>query len=285
MSWPVSPIPKSCYIPRESDKRKFGLDQSRYQGPIVESKLGSYAWPWVDFVVARTGISWGYKDGWFKEFWKLYKRLGIPHGAYHVLYPMESVVEQVKNCKAQFDGGVFDGSVIVNDVELVHGATRKQLSEATYEFTNRLQDWAKKPVLIYTRFGFIQDSMDYTSARYVDFFEKSLWWMAQYPKINLEEGLLPREDDRKLFTPEELAGIKWKTLIHQTGDRMYGPLIGSASLQQDTNRWLGTDAEFVQIFGVGATQPEPEPTPIDISAELAAIRASATSIEQKVASL
>ena len=284
MSWPVSPMPLSTYVPNEKDKRKFGLDQSRYQCPMNFDKLAAYQWPKVDFIVARTGISWGYKDAWFKEFWKNYKRLGIPRGAYHVLYPKESITEQVRNCKEQFDGGIFDGSVIVNDVELVHETGRSQLSEAVYEFTNRLRDWAKKPVIVYSRFSFITAYMDYTSSKYVDFFQKTLWWMAQYPRIDTSIGLLPREDDRPVFKPDTLNNINFKVLIHQTGDKMAGKLLGTASEQQDTNRWLGTDGEFTGIWGTSVTQPEPEPEPqpIDITAELAAIRSNLNLIEQKV---
>jgi len=283
MSWPISPKPESVYVPNQNDKRKFGIDQSRYQGPMDFDKLVAYQWPKVDFVIARTGISWGYKDAWFREFWKQYKRLGIPRGAYHVLYPRENIAEQVRNCSEQFDGGIFDGEVIVPDVELVHGASRKQLSEATYEFANRLRDWAKKPVLIYTRFNFITGFMDYTSSKYVDFLQNELWWMAQYLGSDPDKGIYPREDDRKVLIPSSLSGMNWKVMIHQTGDRMYGPLIGSASQQQDTNRWLGTDAEFEEMWGKSATQPEPEP--IDITAELYMIRSNLNLIEQKVASL
>ena len=124
MSWPISPKPESVYVPNEKDKRKFGIDQSRYQGPMDFEKLAAYQWPKVDFVIARTGISWGYKDAWFREFWKQYKRLGIPRGAYHVLYPRENIAEQVRNCSEQFEGKIFDGEVIVPDIELVHDATR-----------------------------------------------------------------------------------------------------------------------------------------------------------------
>lgn len=278
MSWPVSPLPKSVYVPNEKDKRKFGLDQSRYQGPMNFEKLKNYIYPKIDFIVARSGISWGYKDAWFREFWKQYKILWIPRGAYHVLYPKEPIIDQVRNCSEQFDGKVFDGDVIVNDVELNHDASRKQISEAVYECNNRLQDWAKKPVLTYCRFSFITAYMDYTSSKYVDFYENSLWWMAQYL------GVPPREDNRAILKPSLLNGINFKVLIHQTGDKMYGPLVGTASQQQDTNRWLGTDKEFEWMWGKSIPQPEPEPEPmpIDIAAELAAIRAAASSIEQKV---
>jgi hypothetical protein len=285
MSWPVSPLPKSLYVPNESDKRKFGIDQSRYQGPMDFGKLAAYQWPKVDFVIARTGISWGYKDAWFREFWKQYKRLGIPRAAYHVLYPKENIAEQVRNCSEQFEGKVFDGEVIVPDIELVHDATRKQLSEATYEFTNRLRDWAKKPVLIYTRFSFITGFMDYTSSKYVDFFQRELWHMAQYLKADKTKGILPREDDRKILIPDVLFGMKWKVMVHQTGDKMAGKMLGTASEQQDTNRWLGTDAEFEWMWGKSVPQPGPEPEPIDISLELESIRITVDTIERKVNSL
>jgi len=282
MTWPTSPLPNSVYVPNESDKRIFGVDISGNQALINWEKMRAYQWPLIRFIAMRATISWGYKDAWFKTYWKSAKEiLSIPRAAYGVLYPLENIANQVKNVSEQFTNGQFDGDVIVPDIELDHGASRAQITYAVIEYTNRLKDWGKKPAIIYSRFSWIQSYMDYQSSKAVDFIESSKWWMAQYL------AKPPREDNRPLSIPAALKGLKWNVVLHQTGCTAAGQLFGVSSQELDTNRWLGTEEMFAQVWGVQQDteypggQPDPS-KPIDISAELAAIREAATRIEEKV---
>lgn len=278
MTWIKSPNPNSVYAPNEADKRKFGVDISRHQAPFDAIKMRDYKYPKLDFIAVRAVISWAYKDPFFQSTWRAIKEvLQIPRAAYGVLYPGENVKNQVKNFTEQFPGGVFDGDVIVPDIELDHGQSRKKITDAAIEYSNRLQDWAKKPLIIYTRFGWISAFMDYQSGYAIDFYQANYWWIAQYLKT-------PKEDNRNLIIPKELKGIRWKTMIHQTGEKGAGKLFGVASEQIDTDRWLGTDAEFNEIWNQDTEYPieQPEPALINITEELAAIREAANKIEQKV---
>lgn len=292
MTWIVSPKPQSVYVPNESDKRKFGLDISGYQGAVDFNTLKKYMWPKVDFITMRATISWGYKDAWFKTYWKSVKEIvGIPRALYAVLYPKESIIAQVKNVMEQMDGMIFDGDVVVPDLELDHGAGKAQISEAVYEFTNRLRDWAKKPIIIYSRLGWIFEFMDWKTSKYRTFIENEYWWFAQYLGTITDSSGNKRvkEDDRKILMPSyvsaEFKNIKFKTMIHQTGEKGAGKaFFGTQSEQIDTNRWLGTEQQFSEIWGQSSIEPEPiTPTePINISNELEAIRAELNKIELKV---
>ena len=281
MTWPKSPLPNSVYIPNEADKRLFGIDVSGHQGAIDFTKMSQYAWPKIRFIAARATISWGYKDAWFKSYWRSIKEiLSIPRAAYAVLYPLQSVARQVTNFAEQFDAQRFDGDIVVPDIELDHGASRAQITTAVIDFTNRLRDWAKKPAIVYSRFTWVQQFMDYQSSKAVDFIQSVPWWMAQYLANP------PREDNRALVIPNALKGLRWNVVIHQTGEKAAGSLFGVSSAQLDTNRWLLGEAEFYELWGITRDTEypggQPQPMPVDVSAELAAIREAANRIEAKI---
>lgn len=246
------------YLPNIQDKRKFGLDFSSNQGMVNFAKLAKpEGFPKIEFLAMRTGISWAYKDSFFETYWNSTKSiLSIPRLAYHVLYPRENIKIQVDNMKSRFPGGVFDGHGVVNDMELVHLASRSQLSEACYEFTNRLRDWAKKPVFIYTRYGFILDYMDYWSSKYVSWMKDQLWWMANYYGLdNNGNPILAEFPTNSIKVPPALKSLK--LAIHQTGAKGDGWKVGTVSRQVDTNRWCLSDTEYQDLFGINQEQPEP----------------------------
>jgi len=275
------------YFPDPIDTRYFGMDISSNQGFVDFDKVKQHEYfPEPKFMVARTGISWAYVDSWFDTYWKFFKeKLNVVRLAYHVMYPLEDKKAQVDNMKKHFPGGVFDGDAVVNDVELVHGATRSQMSQATYEMNNRLQDWAKKPVFTYSRFGFIYEYFDLTNTFYFDWYKKQLWWMAQYyGKDLLGKPILKEFPTSKLWYPKEYMK-EWKVYFHQTGEKGDGVRIGTTSKQVDTDRWCRSVAEFNNLFNVSEIIPEPEPIPgepIDISAELHAIEKAVFDIRAKM---
>lgn len=244
------------YLPDESDYRLFGLDISSHQGMVNFAKMAKpEGFPPIKFLAMRTGISWAYKDSLFETYWRAAQSiLSIPRLAYHVLYPRENIKAQVDNMKSRFPGGIIDGFT-VNDMELIHGATKQQMSEACYEFTNRLRDWSKRPVFIYTRFGIIESNMDYWSSKYADWMEDQLWWMAGYYGKDLNGNPILKEfPTEHLSIPNQLNHLQ--LAIHQTGDKGDGPKVGTVSMQVDTNRWCLTDTEYRDIFGIADQIPE-----------------------------
>lgn len=237
------------YRPILSDARKFGVDISRNQGRIDFAKMAA-ARPTVEFVACRTGISWGYKDSMFAIYWAELGRLKIPRMAYHVLYPAESVVRQVDNFLSMFPGQRYDGEgPIVNDVELIHGVSKRALSNAAEAFCQALEDRAGKEVIVYSRFGFVRDHMEKQT-----WMARRKWWMAQYLATTP-----PSEFQGNLWVPSGLSDLDvW---IVQTGERGDGPYYGMESAQLDTNRWLKSVEAFNSFFGLTTPAPQPEPVP------------------------
>ena len=241
---------KGTYLPNLNDKRIFGLDLSGNQGNINFDLIRNpIAFPEIKFVACRTGISWAYKDSWFETYWrKLLETPKIKRLAYHVLYCGESIKAQVDNMASRFPDRIFDGDGVVNDLELDHGLPKGKISEATYEFTNRLQDWTKKPVLIYSRFSWVDTFMDTTTSKYVDWYAKQIWWMANYYGKNfLGIPILAEFPTVDMYKPKKLE--YFDVVIHQTGEKGDGKKVGTASNQVDTNRWTQSDERFYRLFG------------------------------------
>lgn len=237
------------YRPASGDQRKFGVDISRNQGWVAFDRF-LLADPVVEFCACRTGISWGYKDSMFAIYWAELKKRAIPRMAYHVLYPAENIARQVENFLSMFPGHVYDGEgPIVNDVELVHGVSRRALSNAAEAFNKSVEDATGREVIVYSRFSFLDAYMEKQP-----WMSKRKWWMAQYLAT-----APPSENQGKLWAPARLNDLDvW---IMQTGEKGDGPYYGAESAQIDTNRWLKSDAEFLAMFGVKAPEPAPVPTP------------------------
>ena len=278
---------KGTYFPDATDTRPFGMDISSNQGFIDFDKMKRHEYfPEPKFMIARTGISWAYVDSWFDTYWRAFEeKLNIIRLAYHVLYPLEDKTAQVNNMKKHFPGGVFDGDGIVDDVELVQGATRSQMSAAVYEMNNRLQDWAKVPVFTYTRFGFVNETFNLTNSFYLDWYKKQLWFMAQYyGKDVFGNPILKEFPTSKLWYPKDYMK-EWKVYFHQTGEKGDGTRIGTTSKQVDTDRWCRSMDEFNSLFSISEIISEPVPgpeQPIDITAELAAIDRAVSDIRVKI---
>lgn len=237
------------YRPVGGDKRKFGVDISRNQGRINFDRF-LQAEPVVEFCACRTGISWGYKDSMFAIYWAELARRNIPRMAYHVLYPAENIARQVDNFLSMFPGRGYDGEgPIVNDVELVHGVSRRALSNAAEAFSKALEDAIGREVIVYSRFGFVRDHMEKQT-----WMARRKWWMAQYLATTP-----PSEFQGNLSVPSGYSDLDvW---IVQTGERGDGAYYGVESAQIDTNRWMISEADFLGMFGVKAPQPDPERQP------------------------
>jgi hypothetical protein len=251
----TTPTP-GTYIPNRSDARIFGFDISSNQGLIDFGQM-LQGQPRPAFVICRTGISWGYKDKYFRLYWEALAEFRIPRSPYHVLYPGENIANQVKNFVSTFPDHDFGEGPVVNDCELVHGVSRRQLSNACEAFNKGLEDAAGKEVLVYSRPSFVQAYMEYQA-----WMEIRRWIMANY--IDGEKYPPVREWSG---APALLAGQeRFPVAMLQTGDKGDGFYYGAKSAQIDTDRWLLGEAEFKKTFAQPA-QPEPEPVPVLADAE------------------
>ncbi|MDI6769752.1 MAG: GH25 family lysozyme [Anaerolineales bacterium] len=238
------------YRPSLIDGRTFGIDISRNQGRINFDRF-LQADPVVEFCACRTGISWGYKDSMFAIYWDELTKRNIPRMAYHVLYPAENIARQVDNFLSMFPGRSYDGEgPIVNDVELVHGVSKRALSNAAEAFSKALEDATGREVIVYSRFSFLRDFMEKQA-----WMARRKWWMAQYLATTP-----PSEFQGNLWVPSGFTDLDvW---IVQTGERGDGPYYGTESAQIDTNRWLKSEIEFQALFGVKTPEPTPTPEPV-----------------------
>lgn len=231
------------YIPSASIARAFGIDISANQGLIDFVKMAQ-ASPRPRFAIARTGISWGYKDKFFRMYWQSLLNINVRRSAYHVLYPMESISEQVKNFVSMFPERDFGEGPVVNDCELIHGATRRQLSNACESFSKALEDATGKEVMVYSRFSFVRDNMEYQP-----WMERRRWIMAAY----IDGANYPPVREW-IGEPNVIAGYeKLPVAILQTGDKGDGAYYGAKSVQIDTDRWLLGEEEFNRTFSVIAS--------------------------------
>lgn len=223
----------------------FGIDLSSHNEHIDVDKLRAFI-PRVEFAWARTGESWGYKDPKFDIFRDQFEnQLGIWFGGYHILYPGQPALDQVKNF-INIAGKNLRGYAW--DVELVHGCTPLQIREcmriACEETLNLgLPTWG------YTSPGWANSWIIPDGVAAPAFFAQIKWWLAQYTGTDNEHpGPLM-----------EMNGVKPQNVyIHQSHNRWEGYLIGqpSGSPHFDGNRWL-----------IGAPiQPTPQPEPEQPSA-------------------
>ncbi|HZW02887.1 MAG TPA: GH25 family lysozyme [Anaerolineaceae bacterium] len=239
------------YIPNRNDARFIGLDFSSNNGLIDFGKT-RLADPRPRFLMFRTGISWGYKDKYFRLFWAGAEPW-FPRSPYHVLYPMEPIAAQVKNFMSMFPDKDFGEGPIVNDCELIHGATRHQLSNACEAFSKALEDATGREVMVYARYSFVRDYMEFQS-----WMERRRWIMATY----IDGQKYPPV--REWSTGPEGAyayDSRLPVAMLQTGDKGDGIYYGATSKQVDTDRWLLSEEEFKRTFSQPA-QPQPEPAPV-----------------------
>ena len=240
--------------PNPSDPRKFGLDESSHQGIVDYDVMVSEAVgkPKVEFCAARTGISWGYRDKWFVRNWDGLLAKKIMRMGYHVQYPLESIKRQLEDNLFPALGSDSGDGPVVWDVELVHGATKAQITKAVLEAVNRIEDkYGRKPI-IYTRPFWVRDHMLPDQ----DWYLEVIWWMAAYYSSGIEA---PDSHLVKSMTNAGLAYLLPMTWFHQTSEKGNGALYGSQSSSLDLDRFRGTDEQYRKLFGIDGTPPPPSP--------------------------
>ena len=219
----------------------FGIDLSRYNASADLTQTPAFDQisdhnPAVDFIAIRAGVSWGYRDPMFRNFYEQAQAANACVLPYHVLYPGEPALKQVNSFLKILDGINLDLVRLVLDVELEHGQTRAVITNTLLTSLELLRQETGRFPIVYSRAMWVDANLRVAELPRVD------WWLAQYyfrrpfPQYTPEYPCPPR-------LPKGVDG--W--LIHQTTER--GPAIGGVGSYMDYDRWNGTPADVLAYFG------------------------------------
>lgn len=230
--------------------RPLWRDISKHQGNIDFDimKAGD-----VYACFVRSGISWGYKDPRFDEFWAELARVGILRTSYHVIYPDQPVRRQVDNWyQIHPETEVIPRAI---DLEVQREASFNQIADATWEMSEFVKARDGMRPIIYTRAGLV----DTWLASWDEWMlNDHWWWLAQY-----------------LYTPNEHPGPptlpslvqEERVILHQSSGKKPGFPGEVQSAAVDWDRWeLGDYQDMLQFVANtwgGEEPPLPSPDPIE----------------------
>lgn len=227
----------------------FGIDISRWQYgtdittqkpdfKIIRSK--------ATFIGIRAGMSWGYTDPTFRNSWM--ETEGMYRIAYHVVYAGEDPIRQMKHFLSIVKPGPKD--LLALDLEVDHGYSKARYTDTVVKCIDYLRQETGRLPIIYSRALWINLHIDVSKLP-----ADIPWWLAYYRKTN-PTGFTPEADPPPLLP----KGVKtW--LIHQTGDKTSGAVVGVKSYTVDTNRFNGTIEDLACFFGAAEIPEPPEPKP------------------------
>jgi len=152
--------------------RPLILDTSKHNGRLTAAQIQSTG---CVMVIARIGISWGYKDPEFDYYRTTCKAIGMPFTGYHVIYPSQSGIYQAENVKLIIkDNPGITKVPVFNDLELAQNVTANQMSDCCQEFGEEIQRTYGGEKGIYSSYGFINAYMPRRP-----WFNDYYWWLAQ----------------------------------------------------------------------------------------------------------
>lgn len=219
----------------------FGVDVSSNNDYMDIDRLKNYI-PKIDFTWARSGISWGWKDPKYDYFKDLFEtQLGVWFGAYHIMYPGESPVNQAKKFVSIVGK---DCRGYAWDVELTHGKTTAQIRECMRICSLELLNMGL-PVWGYTSPGWANGWIMPKATVYPEWLNQIKWWFAQYTLSGIEYA----------GVCDVMNGVKRENVyIHQTTSSLNGRLFGQpvGSPKTDGNRWLigKPEVETIDIMNI-----------------------------------
>lgn len=233
----------------------FGVDISKYQssqnGKILQDfdALANHSEK-VSFIFARAGVSWGYKDPCFDYYWSEMARIGVCRGAYHYLYPSQSVQRQM-DWFLSIAHNRTEHDRLALDLETTNGLYRQQVTDFLNNCLEYLKQRTGRYPILYSRKTWLDPYVDMRQVPEVDL------WIARYASIPPGKKYAPEYP-----TPPELPNHTHNWLIHQVGDKM--PPIGCQSKTMDYDRWNGDESAVRAYFGYdGPIEPPPPPEPPD----------------------
>ena len=228
----------------------FGIDVSRHQGNLDWSVIGKHK-PDVWFAGIRSNVSWAYEDDQFVKNWKESAEVGdIARGAYHVLYPGESIVDQVGSFYATVKYANIDMGELppIADIEVHHGRDPNFMAVTIEDYLLEIENVFDRKPIIYSAAWFFDS---YVSPSFMaEIGNKYWWWVAHY-----------RYDTTQPFDPRLPKGLnRDNVIIHQYNDR--GKAIGGSGSSMDYNWWVNTE----EVFGT-VVNWDNEPPPVPVSLE------------------
>lgn len=243
------------------DPRKFGLDQSRYQGFTNYDRMkvadDPANVPQIEFCAVCSGISWGYQDSKFPHHWKGLKEIGIKRMAYHVLYPGQPVENQIDNMLRVIGDDLGEGPPVI-DIELDHGQTPSKITQAVEQSVIITKQKTGRQPMIYTRPLWVRDFMLHN----VDWYRDVIWWMAGY----LSSGAEMSDSGIRNLVVSSGTGIPESNVwLHQTSDDGHGGYFGAQSANLDYDRFRGTDDQWATLWGISIPPPPPPGNPVTVN--------------------
>jgi GH25 family lysozyme M1 (1,4-beta-N-acetylmuramidase) len=206
------------------------IDTSKHNGKLTAEMLRAVK---CVYLIARSGISWGYKDPLFDYYRALAAEMDIPFSAYHVIYPSQDPGAQWENAARIItnDPGPTRVPVWV-DLELHQNQSPQRIADVTWRFAELCQkEWGGEKG-IYSRTTFVDWYM-----RGCGWLNEAWWWLAQY----LHSGL---EHPGPYTVPQGLD--RDRVLFQQTSHK--GKLPGHHG-DVDLNRWLQDEKTFAWLTG------------------------------------
>jgi GH25 family lysozyme M1 (1,4-beta-N-acetylmuramidase) len=250
-------LPYQPYLPNPEFTEPFGLDLSMYnwggdlkQEPDWEM-LARYAYPKIEFIYYRMGISWGYIDPTFERSWKAIKQYtDISRSPYHVIYVSQSIARQLENIERGFDlvGGDMGEGPIIEDWELHNNQEPVKVSTQMGRFVEEGENYFQRRIDIYSGDWFIK-AFGVEQPWMADV----LWLMAHYAHPTYGEH--PGPPAKPAIIPRNK--IAW----HQTGSYFDGRVMGiPGNIRVDGNRLQSESGLTIKTYMVGEI-PEPPTTP------------------------
>jgi lysozyme len=222
----------------------LGTDYSRWQAKLDTDKLKANG---IRFAIVKAG------EVWIKQWLKPavtdiqhdrnireLKRVGIPVGNYYYFHPSAGTSKQVRHYSEIYLKAKPDLPPVI-DIEDTDGYKPADVKRQLFAFIDGLRDVIDRPVIIYSRNGFIVNQIgDPTWPK------DTMFWIARYAQTI--GSLSPK--------------IKEQTIIWQYTDRMKLP--GLPAL--DGNWWVKSDQEFNDFISnvppVGHEDPIPTEPPV-----------------------
>lgn len=233
------------------------LDLSRHEGLVDMAKLANHPAP-VMGVIARSTISWGYRDSLFPHFKKGTREQskiridkgGDPlfFGAYHVIYPGQPIQPQVDNFMTASGDDVAEDYPATIDAELDHGMSVLKIADSIGQMITALFQRTGKVPIVYSRAGWLNKYVTADGNIVPVWFNSVKFHLALYGPVGVEHPG-PLSGNTTWGIPKGLASTE-NLLLHQTSDTISGTPYGTPNAEKvDTNRWQFSKDHLLEFIG------------------------------------
>lgn len=229
-------------------ERPLWRDISRYQYPYNVSVAVANG---VHGFIFRAGISWGYIDPWFQNYWMQADGMGVFKTSYHVIYTDQPIIKQADNWYRIHPERDIVPRVI--DLEVDRGDSFASKADATWEMSEIVKQRDGIRPLIYSRYLLLNA---WLKSWTTEMLNEHYYILAQflYDRTNEHPGpaTLPDRVQRD------------RVVLHQTADKKPGFSGEAGSLSVDYERWeLGDELAMYQWISKNWNDQTQPPVPGD----------------------